>query len=214
MSPKNKIKKSYHIPLSKKILLVIIIFTLTFAITFIGLATLNNQKISEMVQGNKFLDAINSKVYDINGEIITEFYQENRNPVPLSKIPSNLINASIAIEDSDFYKHKGISLRGIVRAQWENFKNIILQLNKEAKPHGGSTITQQLAINTFLTREISLNRKLKDILLALQIERSFTKDEILEMYLNEIYFGHGAYGAATTPPVILFPKGFLSSFPT
>ena len=194
MSAKNKLKKSYHISSSQKILLVIIIFALTFALTFIALATLNNQKISEMVQGNKFLDAINSKVYDINGKIITEFYQENRNPVPLSKIPSNLINATIAIEDSDFYKHKGISLRGIVRAQWENFKNIILQLKKDAKPHGGSTITQQLAINIFLTREISLNRKLKDILLALQIERSFTKDEILEMYLNEIYFGHGAYG--------------------
>jgi len=194
LSAKNKTQKSYYISSSKKILLIIIIFALTFSVTFIGLSTLNNQKISEMVQGNKFLDAINSKVYDINGKIITEFYQENRNPVPLSKIPSHLINATIAIEDSDFYKHKGISLRGIVRAQWENFKNIILQLNKEAKPQGGSTITQQLAINTFLTREISLNRKLKDILLALQIERSFTKDEILEMYLNEIYFGHGAYG--------------------
>ena len=194
MSAKNRPKKSYHISLFQKISLIILIFALTFSITFIGLSTLNNQKISEMVQGNKFLDAINSKVYDINGKIITEFYQENRNPVPLSKIPSHLINATIAIEDSDFYKHKGISLRGIVRAQWENFKNIILQLNKEAKPHGGSTITQQLAINTFLTREISLNRKLKDMLLALQIERSFTKDEILEMYLNEIYFGHGAYG--------------------
>lgn len=194
MSPKDKPKISYHIPIYRKILLVIVIFALVFFITFISLSTLDNQKISEMVQGNKFLDAINSKVYDINGEIITEFYQENRNPVPLSKIPSNLINATIAIEDSDFYKHKGISLRGIIRAQWENFKNIILQFNKEAKPHGGSTITQQLAINTFLTREISFNRKLKDILLALQIERSFTKDEILEMYLNEIYFGHGAYG--------------------
>ena len=194
MSAKNKTKKYYYISSSKKILLIIIIFSLTFAITFIALATLNNQKISEMVQGNKFLDAINSKVYDINGKIITEFYQENRNPVPLSKIPSNLINATIAIEDSDFYKHKGISLRGIVRAQWENFKNLILLSSKDNKPQGGSTITQQLAINTFLTREISLNRKLKDILLALQIERSFTKNEILEMYLNEIYFGHGAYG--------------------
>ena len=108
---KNKPKKSYHIPLSQKILLVIIIFALTFSITFIGLSTLDNQKISEMVQGNKFLDAINSKVYDVGGEIITELYQANRNPDPLSKIPSNLINASIAIEDSDFYKHKGISLR-------------------------------------------------------------------------------------------------------
>jgi len=191
---KNKPKKSYYISSSKKILLLIIIFILAFSVTFISLSTLNTQKISEMVQENNFLDAITSKVYDINGEIITEFYQENRNPVLLSNISPNLINATIAIEDSEFYKHKGISFRGIVRAQWENFKNIILQFNKEAKPHGGSTITQQLAINTFLTREISLNRKLKDILLALQIERSFTKDEILEMYLNEIYFGHGAYG--------------------
>ena len=194
MSAKNKLKKPYHLSLSKKILLVITIFALTFSVTFIGLSTLSSQKILEMVQGNNFLDAINTKVYDINGKIITEFYQENRNPVPLSKIPSNLIDATISIEDSDFYKHKGISLRGIVRAQWENIKNLILFSSKDYKLQGGSTITQQLAINTFLTREISLNRKLKDVLLALQIERSFTKDEILEMYLNEIYFGHGAYG--------------------
>ena len=193
MSSKNKPKKSYHIPLSKKILLAIMIFTLTFVITFISLATLNTQKISEMVKGQNFIDSINSKVYDINDKIITEFYQENRNPVSLSEVPTNLINAFIAIEDSNFYKHKGISFRGILRALWENFKNKIL-FSKEGKPQGGSTITQQLAINTFLTREISLNRKTKDILIALQIERNFTKDEILEMYLNEIYFGHGAYG--------------------
>ncbi len=193
MSSKNKPKKSYHIPLSKKILLAIMIFTLTFVITFISLATLNTQKISEMVEGQNFVDSINSKVYDINDKIITEFYQENRNPVSLSEVPTNLINAFIAIEDSNFYKHKGISFRGILRALWENFKNKIL-FSKEGKPQGGSTITQQLAINTFLTREISLNRKTKDILIALQIERNFTKDEILEMYLNEIYFGHGAYG--------------------
>jgi len=190
---KNKLKKSYYIPLSKKILLVILIFALTFVITFISLATLNAQKISEMIKEQNFLDAINSKVYDINGKIITEFYQENRNPISLDMVPANLINAFIAIEDSEFYKHKGISLRGITRALWENFKNKILS-STEGKPHGGSTITQQLGINTFLTREISLNRKLKDILIALQIERNFTKDEILEMYLNEIYFGHGAYG--------------------
>ncbi len=193
MSFKNKPKKSYHIPLSKKILLAIIIFTLTFVIAFISFATLNTQKISEMVKEQNFIDAINSKVYDINDKIITEFYQENRNPVSLSLVPADLINAFIAIEDSEFYKHKGISFRGILRALWENFKNKIL-FSKEGKPQGGSTITQQLAINTFLTREISLNRKMKDILIALQIERNFTKDEILEMYLNEIYFGHGAYG--------------------
>ncbi len=193
LSFKNKPKKSYHIPLSKKILLAIIIFTFTFVIAFISFATLNTQKISEMVKEQNFIDAINSKVYDINDKIITEFYQENRNPVSLSLVPADLINAFIAIEDSEFYKHKGISFRGILRALWENFKNKIL-FSKEGKPQGGSTITQQLAINTFLTREISLNRKMKDILIALQIERNFTKDEILEMYLNEIYFGHGAYG--------------------
>jgi penicillin-binding protein 1A len=194
LSSKNKQKKLYHISFSKILLLVVLIFSLSFIITFIGLTTLNTQKISEMVQENNFLDAINSKVYDINGKIITEFFQENRNPVKLSEIPPDLINAFIAIEDSEFYKHKGISFRGILRgALWENFKNIILS-PKEGKPQGGSTITQQLAINIFLNREISLNRKIKDILLALQIERNFTKDEILEMYLNEIYFGHGAYG--------------------
>lgn len=194
MSSKNEQKKLYHIPFSKKLLLVVLIFSLSFIITFIGLTTLNTQKISEMVRENNFLDAVNSKVYDINGKIITEFFQENRNPVKLSEIPPDLINAFIAIEDSEFYKHKGISFRGILRgALWENFKNTILS-PKEGKPQGGSTITQQLAINIFLNREISLNRKIKDILLALQIERNFTKDEILEMYLNEIYFGHGAYG--------------------
>jgi len=191
---KEKQKKINRISLSKKLLLILFIFVLAFAITFIILITLNTQKISDMVKEHNFLDAINSKVYDINDNIITEFYQENRTPIPLSEIPKDMINACIAIEDSDFYKHKGVSIRGIIRSQWTNFKNIVLKFKKDANPQGGSTITQQLAINTFLTREISLNRKLKDILIALQIERYFTKDEILEMYLNEIYFGHGAYG--------------------
>ena len=194
MSFKNKQKKLYHIALSKKILFAFIIFILAFIITFVSLAVLDTQKISEMINEQRFIDAINSKVFDINGKVITEFYQENRTPVSLSSIPKNLINAIIAIEDTEFYQHKGISLRGIIRAQWVNFKNIVIGLKKEANPHGGSTITQQLGINTFLTREISLNRKLQDILIALQIERTFTKNEILEMYLNEIYFGHGAYG--------------------
>ena len=111
LSSKNKQKKLYHIPFSKILLLVVLIFSLSFIITFIGLTTLNNQKISGMVQENNFLDAVNSKVYDINGKIITEFFQENRNPVKLSEIPPDLINAFIAIEDSEFYKHKGISFR-------------------------------------------------------------------------------------------------------
>ncbi len=194
MGKKNNHKKGRNFSWFKKILLFFFIFILSLVISFISLATLNDQKIVDMVKENKFLDAITSKVYDIKGNIITEFYQENRTPVSLKEIPKNLIDAFIAIEDSEFYQHKGINLRRIIISQLENFKNIILLRNTDLRPQGGSTITQQLAINTFLTREISISRKLKDILLALQIERIFTKDEILEMYLNEIYFGHGAYG--------------------
>ncbi|GAB4117473.1 MAG: PBP1A family penicillin-binding protein [Candidatus Caldatribacteriota bacterium] len=194
MDKKNSRKKRRNFSWLKKILLFLFIFILSLVISFISLATLNDQKIVDMVEENKFLDAITSKVYDIKGNIITEFYQENRTPVSLKEIPKNLIDAFIAIEDSEFYQHKGINLRRIIISQLENFKNIILLRNTDIRPQGGSTITQQLAINTFLTREISISRKLKDILLALQIERIFTKDEILEMYLNEIYFGHGAYG--------------------
>ncbi|MEA2021942.1 MAG: penicillin-binding protein 1A [Candidatus Caldatribacteriota bacterium] len=194
MPPKKKqenLKRPYFF---RKLLFAISIFILAFTLTFIILFTLDTQKISDMVKNHNFLDAVNSKVYDINGKIITEFYQENRTPISLSEIPPHLINACISIEDDNFYQHKGISIRGILRSQWANFKNIILHLNKEARPQGGSTITQQLGINIFLTREVSINRKIQDMLIALQIERCFTKDEIMTMYLNEIYFGHGAYG--------------------
>ncbi len=196
MSSKGKTKNSHRFSLTKGIWWGLIILALSFALTFIGLCgtILDNQEVAEMMDQQNFIDAINSKVYDINGKIITEFYQENRNPVSLQEIPPELINAFIAIEDSEFYQHKGINVRRILIAQVENIKNMIFLPGKDIKPQGGSTITQQLAINAFLSREISLSRKLKDILLALQIERYFTKDEILEMYLNEIYFGHGAYG--------------------
>ena len=193
--PPKKTQKNLKGPnFLRKLLFILSIFILAFTLTFIILFTLDTQKISDMVKNHNFLDAVNSKVYDINGKIITEFYQENRTPISLSEIPPHLINACISIEDDNFYQHKGISIRGILRSQWINFKNIVLHLNKEARPQGGSTITQQLGINIFLTREVSINRKIQDMLIALQIERCFTKDEIMTMYLNEIYFGHGAYG--------------------
>jgi penicillin-binding protein 1A len=194
LPPKKKqenLKRPYFF---RKLLFALSFFILAFSLTFIILFTLDTQKISGMIKNHNFLDAVNSKVYDINGKIITEFYQENRTPISLSEIPPHLINACIAIEDEYFYQHRGISIRGILRSQWVNFKNIVLRLDKEARPQGGSTITQQLGINTFLTREVSINRKIQDMLIALQIERCFTKDEIMTMYLNEIYFGHGAYG--------------------
>ncbi len=190
-SKKKQNKKAKNSSLYSKILsFSLFLLILSFVLSFTFLISFSNQKMGEMVQNNNFLTPITSKVYDIKGRLITEFFQENRTPVPLSEIPQYLIDAFIAIEDSNFYNHHGISIRGITRALFENIK--------EGKiVQGGSTITQQLAVNTFLTREETLSRKIKDALLALQIERTFTKNEILEMYLNFIYFGHGAHGIAS-----------------
>lgn len=175
---------------SKILSFALFLLILSFVLSFTFLISFSNQKMGEMVQTSNFLSPITSKVYDIKGRLITEFFQENRTPVSISEIPQHLIDAFIAIEDSNFYNHHGISIRGITRALFENIKEgRIVQ--------GGSTITQQLAVNTFLTREETLSRKIKDALLALQIERTFTKNEILEMYLNLIYFGHGAHGVAS-----------------
>jgi len=116
--PKKKqenLKRPYFF---RKLLFALSFFILAFSLTFIILFTLDTQKISGMIKNHNFLDAVNSKVYDINGKIITEFYQENRTPISLSEIPPHLINACIAIEDEYFYQHRGISIRGILRSQW------------------------------------------------------------------------------------------------
>ncbi|HPK87634.1 MAG TPA: transglycosylase domain-containing protein, partial [Atribacterota bacterium] len=167
--------------------LTIFLLIVTFVLSFIFLISLSSQKMAEVVKTSNFLNPVTSRVYDINGKLITEFFQENRTPISLSETPKHLIDAFIAIEDTNFYEHHGISVRGNVRSIFENIREGRIT-------GGGSTITQQLAVNTFLTREKTISRKVKDALLALQIERTFTKDEILEMYLNLIYFGHGAHG--------------------
>lgn len=129
-----------------------------------------------------------SQVYDINGELIANIHSvENRVPVTLNKIPKDLQQAFIAVEDARFYQHSGIDPRGILRALWANLTN-------KGVSEGGSTITQQLAKNAYLTQERTMKRKIQEAFLALQLERQYTKDEILELYLNQIYFGQGAYG--------------------
>src|SRR5258708_493581 len=124
-----------------------------------------------------------TKIYDVNGALITQLAVENRTLVELNQIPENLKNAFIALEDQHFYSHWGIDVEGLIRASWVN-----LMHGKTIQ--GGSTITQQLAKNVFLTPERTMGRKVKEALLSLQIERAYTKDEILHMYFNHIYFGH------------------------
>ena len=129
-----------------------------------------------------------SQIYDINGNEIANIHAvENRMPVSINDIPKNLQNAFVAVEDNRFYDHAGIDPRGIVRAVWANIRG-------RTVTEGGSTITQQLAKNAYLTQDRTLKRKVQEMFLALQLERQYTKQEILELYMNQIYFGQGAYG--------------------
>jgi len=135
-----------------------------------------------------------TKVYDANGQLIGNLFEENRTFVPLSKIPLNLQDAIISIEDDRFYQHHGIDFRGIARALW-------VDITGKGGMQGGSTITQQLAKNVFLTQKRTLARKIEEAFLAVQLERKYTKEEIIEFYLNQIYFGHGAYGVQAAAQV-------------
>lgn len=135
----------------------------------------------------EYTPSLSTKVYDHVGEVIAELSIERRALLPLSKIPVDLQNAILAIEDDQFFKHWGISPRGIVRSAVKN-------LLARRVVQGASTITQQLAKQIFLTRQRTIARKVREILLAIQIERNFSKPEILQLYLNQVYFGEGAYG--------------------
>lgn len=121
------------------------------------------------------------------GEVIWEIYEEYRKPVKLTDLPEHVTQSFVAIEDKRFYEHAGVDFRAIVRAL---YKDILAR----SKVEGASTITQQLAKNVFLTNDKTWLRKTKEVMVALYLEREFTKDEILEMYINAIYFGQGQYG--------------------
>jgi penicillin-binding protein 1A len=128
-----------------------------------------------------------SRIYDDNDELLTELHVERRIFAPLARIPKSLKDAIIATEDRRFYSHWGVDPVGIARAVYQNYR-------RGRIVEGGSTITQQLTKVLFLTPDKSLERKLKEAVLAVELERRYSKTRILEMYLNQVYFGHGAYG--------------------
>src|SRR6266446_3921009 len=128
-----------------------------------------------------------TRIYDRNNEIITELFTERRTVLPLSEIPVNLQNAFMETEDQSFFEHWGINLKGIARAT-------IANLRHGRVVEGGSTITQQLSKVLFFSQKKTIVRKIRELLLALQLERNYSKEEIFQMYLNQIYFGSGAYG--------------------
>ena len=127
-------------------------------------------------------------VHSADGKLIAQFGETRRYPIKVEKIPAQVKNAFIAIEDARFYEHQGLDFRGISRAIW------LLATTDDARVPGGSTITQQVAKNFYLSSEYSYSRKLMEMLLAVKMERELSKDEILELYLNKIFFGNRAYG--------------------
>jgi len=130
---------------------------------------------------------VSTKIYDRNGALLYEIYaDQNRNPISISEVPKSIIQATIAIEDKDFYRHNGFSIKGVSRALWEILVNHRIQ--------GGSTITQQLIKSALLSPEVSIVRKIKELVLAFWAERMYTKNQILEMYFNQVPYGGTAWG--------------------
>ena len=135
---------------------------------------------------------ISSRVYSNNGKLIAEYALQKRLFVPYDSIPKIVVNSFLSAEDKNFFTHPGIDAKGILRAIIKNLRNI----SQNKRLEGASTITQQVAKNFLLTNEVSLKRKIKEAILAFRIERAYSKERILELYLNQIYLGQGTYGIA------------------
>ncbi len=170
--------------LSNSIILIVIGFLL---LLFGGVIFFATQVPSPDELTSRFV-AQSTKIYDRDNELLYDIYEgQNRTPVKFEDIPDTVKKATISIEDKDFYKHSGFSVTGIARSIF----NLIIHRKVEG---GGSTLTQQLVKNALLTSETSVIRKLKELILSIQAEKAYTKDQILEMYLNEIPYGGTAYG--------------------
>jgi penicillin-binding protein 1A len=172
----------------KIIIICIVLIIFTSGCTFFGLPQTDNLDNLQMVAA--------TQVFDINGQLIAKLFEENRIVVTLNNISPYIHQAIVANEDVRFYRHIGIDPIGLLRAVW-------VDIRTRSFAEGGSTITQQLAREMFLTQERTFIRKIKEAILALIIERKFSKQEILQAYLNQVYFGEGAYGVEAAAQVYL-----------
>ena len=176
----------------RNIFILITSFILLSAISIISVLWTYSNDLPDYKFLKNYKPPVSSKVYSGNGDLVADFSQEKRVFVPFNSIPKNVINAFLSAEDKNFFKHPGVDAKGVIRAVINNISNILSSKRLE----GASTITQQVAKNFLLTNEVSLNRKIKEAILAFRIERALSKERILELYLNQIYLGSGAYGVA------------------
>src|SRR5436853_7473780 len=151
-----------------------------------------SRELPDYSQLQNYEPAVMTRVHAVDGSLLAEYARERRLYIPIQAVPKLVINAFIAAEDKNFYEHSGIDFSGIARALIAYVQNY----GSGRRPQGASTITQQVAKNFLLTNELSWTRKIKEALLAMKIESAFSKERILELYLNEIYLGIGAYGVA------------------
>ncbi len=151
-----------------------------------------NQDLPDYTRLANYQPPVTTRVHAGDGQLIGELARERRLYVPITAIPPRLVQAFLAAEDKNFYSHGGVDAAGILRATIDNVYNVM----QDRRLVGASTITQQVAKNFLLSSDVTFDRKLREALLALRLERAFTKDQILELYLNEIYLGSGSYGVA------------------
>ncbi|MBM4283545.1 MAG: S1 RNA-binding domain-containing protein, partial [Deltaproteobacteria bacterium] len=176
--------------LVKRLLVVVVLLGALGVGGLLAHIALLSSELPDLTAMHRYDPPTTSRVFDKNGNLVARFYEERRTVVPIEKIPDHVKKAFISAEDEDFFSHKGIDYFAIVRA-------VIYQARHKVfggAQSGGSTITQQTAKTFLLTPERTMSRKVKEMILAKRIEEQFTKDQILFLYLNQIYFGNGAYG--------------------
>ena len=179
-------------PLIKKITILLSTAILLIFLSVVSILWAFSNNLPDYKYLKNYKAPVSSKIYSGDGELIQDFSSEKRIFIPYNSIPKIVINSFLSAEDKNFFDHPGIDAKGVLRAIIKNISNILNSKRLE----GASTITQQVAKNFLLTNEVSLQRKLKEAILAFRIERSLSKERILELYLNQIYLGQGSYGIA------------------
>ena len=179
--------------LIKKILISGLFILILGVILIITILWTYSNKLPDYKFLKNYKPPVSSKLYSGSGELVIDFSSEKRIFIPYNSIPSKVVNAFLSAEDKNFFSHPGVDAKGVVRAFYNNIFNILYSKRLE----GASTITQQVAKNFLLSNEISIDRKVKEAILAFRIERALPKERILELYLNQIYLGEGSYGVAS-----------------
>jgi penicillin-binding protein 1A len=191
--PKKKRRGGFRLPWVISFLLSVIFIGGTVAAIGGWVAWMHySEGLPDYYQLASYDPPVVSRVYAGDGRLLAEYSVENRVFVPITAIPKRVINAFLSAEDKTFYTHPGIDVPSLLKAAWVN----ALNYGRDRRPIGASTITQQVTKNFLLSNEVSYGRKVKEAILALRIEKAFSKDRILELYLNQIYLGSGNYGVA------------------